>query len=407
MLEDQDSSYCSTSTFNDMAAPGVAALPPKGLDISHLIDSKCFHPLPVYNPPQPFPLAPPAEIANDIDALYNRNFYKHAAELARKKIGQIPAQQVNTDAAVQQKLFYYWTVRQTSLLLCRLGTIAREEARYLGELGSDRYRLPSTGECVVPWRLRLIVVRVQSGGDTQSGIAKYYSLAREARVEISRLRKKIVAEEDETKKSDLKTELQLWERRLRNLGLFTSSMLLGTHDTKSALALLTSMHSDSEKLQSVQEEYKEFTHQVAFAAAMVYLQIGDTISAREWFRKIEGNEFLQSLGLGVCAIADSDWEAAENILNTVSASVDAEKETLAKISVNNNLGVAKIYRGKLNDAISLLEELTEQGMISSALLVNLSILYDLRQEIGKKAKTQLLHVLKEKGYQALETYEFL
>ena len=46
-------------------------------------------------------------------------------------------------------------------------------------------------------------------------------------------------------------------------------------------------------------------------------------------------------------------------------------------------------------------------MISPTLLMNLSILYDLRQEIGKKAKNQLLHVLKEKGYQALESYEFL
>lgn len=51
--------------------------------------------------------------------------------------------------------------------------------------------------------------------------------------------------------------------------------------------------------------------------------------------------------------------------------------------------------------------MTEKGIISPTLLVNLSILYDLRQEIGKKAKTQLIYVLKEKGYQALETYEFL
>lgn len=184
-------------------------------------------------------------------------------------------------------------------------------------------------------------------------------------------------------------------------------MLLGINDTKSALELLISMHHDSEKLKTSKTEYKEFTDQVAFSIAMIYLQIGDTISAREWFRQVQENDILQEVGLGVSAIADADWESAERILTQVSEKVESGKDEPLKISIRNNLSVANIYRGRLSKSISTLEELTEQGLISTTLLVNLSILYDLRQEIGKKAKTQLLYALKEKGYKALESYEFI
>lgn len=332
----------------------------EGPNIVHLIDPKCFQALPVYNPPQPFSLTPPAEIANDADALFKQHFYRHAADAAKKEIIEIPAAALRTDAVLKQKVFSLWTMRQSALIVARLGTISREEARHLDELGSDRYRIGETGECIVPWRLRLIVVRVQAGGDTQVGITKYYSLAREARAQISRLRKKIMAyngkKDDGTttnngKKEAYQAELKAWEGRLRNLGLFTSSMLLGMHDTKSALALLTSMHHDCDKLQEAHEEYKPFTYRVAFAIALVYLQIGDTISAREWFQRIEGNQFLQDFGLGVCAIADSDWESAESILKKVSLSTEDEYGNLAnsKVSINNNLAVTKIYRGKLSE----------------------------------------------------------
>lgn len=58
-------------------------------------------------------------------------------------------------------------------------------------------------------------------------------------------------------------------------------------------------------------------------------------------------------------------------------------------------------------ALKILEELTEAGAITPTLLRNLSILYDLRQDIGKKAKTKLVYALKEQGIKALETYDFL
>lgn len=330
-----------------MATSTPAAAPARGPNLTHLIDSKCFHPLPVYNPPQPFPLAPPPEIANDIEALYKMHFYRHAAEVAKKNILEISAESLKSSEEVQQLLFQLWIWRQTSLIMARLGTIGREEAKHLEELGSDRYRLPTTGECIVPWRLRLITIRVQAGGDSLAGIQKYYNLAREARSEIVRLRKKILGfEGDEEKKGNLESQVKIWEKRLRNLGLFTSSMLLGIRDTKSALSLLISMHQDCEKLQDKHEEYAKFTPQVAFAVALVYLQIGDTISSREWFQRIQGNNFLQDLGFGVCAIADADWASAESILKKVEIS-STEKQDMSQVSINNNLAITKVYRGKL------------------------------------------------------------
>ncbi|KAI8133656.1 hypothetical protein DUD61_002664 [Geotrichum candidum] len=375
-------------------------------DITHLVDQRCFHTLPVYNPPQPFSMSPPEEIAGDLEALYRERFYKHAADLARRQIIETPVEQLRTgDLGLIRRVFDLWTVRQSALIMMRLASLAKEEAKYLDDLLSARYRIASTGQSVVPWKLKLLAVRVQAGGDSQAGIARYYSLARDARSELSAIRRQLRTEDlNEASRETLEAEARLWSDRLRNLGLYTSTMLVGTKDIKSALELLESMYDDCSNLGSVYPENVPFMGKVAFALGLLYLQIGDTISARQWFKNVEQDEVLRDLGISVCSIADLDWDTAESTLNKIDVSDTASS---IPIAVKNNLAVTEIYKGRLNNALKILEELTEAGAITPTLLRNLSILYDLRQDIGKKAKTKLVYALKEQGIKALETYDFL
>lgn len=317
-------------------------------DITHLIDQRCFHSLPVYNPPQPFSLNPPEDIAGDLEALYRQRFYKHAADLARRQIVETPAEQLRAgDLGLIRHVFDLWTVRQAALIMMRMGKLAKEEAKYLDDLLSARYRIVSTGQSVVPWKLKLLTVRVQAGGDSQIGITRYYSLAREARSELSAIRRQLRTEElNDSEKLTLEAEARLWADRLRNVGLYTSAMLVGTNDVKSALALLESMYEDCDKLQTTDSDTVSFKGKVAFSLGLLYLQIGDTISARQWFKNIKQDNVLCDLGISVCSIADSDWDSAESILKNID---DPDSASSIPIAVKNNLAVTEIYQGRFNN----------------------------------------------------------
>lgn len=323
--------------------------------ITHLLNPKNFHPIPPYNPPYPFPLHPPSqELANDLQALFRERFYIHAAELARTQLLALSKPKHNSAVNTSQQsapalpaapavadpeiVFQLWTARLKALVLGKMGSVAHEEARVLGDLSSDAYRLQSTGESIVPWDLRILAVSLQGTGD----VSRYYVLAREARAEISALRalKQRSAADNE--------ELKKWEDRLCELGLFTAAMLMSSRDTKSALELLRSMYTDSLKLTSeVDTDKEKVSTKVAFAIALVYLQIGDTISSRLWFKKLD-DSVLCDLGLSVCAIADSDWSLAETVLQKINCS-DDDANPDYNLSIQNSLAVSQVYRGKVDE----------------------------------------------------------
>lgn len=503
------------------------AEPPNYPDISHLVNPSCFLPLPIQNPPHPFPLNPPSNITDPYE-LFKLRFYRHSAEACKQQLIKI-----NTpvsDRITIKKVFRLWSIRQSSLLMGRLGGIARDEAKCLDDLGSQQYRAYPSGESLVPWNLRLLAIRIQAGGDNPQGIIEYYTLARESRNATQREKRYLVRllskkqnlereisatstreesekhtenkdgnnEDDgngeklthtmstsETTQKTLDTlnesiqytrySLAKWKARTRNLGLFIGSMLMSMRDTKTAISLLKTLYdecadlpksSNSQNEQHLKKkspnesstktfdevddlqsfaislskqdsavELQDFTNKVIFTLAVIYLQTGDTISGRQWFSKLSDKNSV-ALGLSICAIADADWDEAEKLLNnqlenlkltplsSSSSSSLPEKENeneeekeneenkddkrnFLKNSVTNNLAVVNVNKGKLTNAMSLLENLVLTGVIKSTVLMNLSILYDLQQDAGRKLKNQLLVALKDQGFQALENYDFL
>lgn len=460
------------------------------MDASHLISPQCFLSLPSQNPPHPFPVNPPAD-ATDPYRLYQLRFYRHSAELCREQLLSISSP-VNTLEPIYT-VFRLWSIRLSALLMARMGGIAREESLHMGDLGADRYRVTAGGKSIVPWNLRLLVIRVQAGTNHKECTEQYHFLSQEARANTQkeklylvrllakkrdleqRLRDGNFASEKDDKagsekieektKEDLENTLsQLessvkdsrkllarWKARLRNLGLFTASGLIGMRDTKTALSLLQSLYTECStnkpkkdlenddetpaslakrfSAQDSDTELAEFRNKVIFTQAMLYLQIGDTISAREWFAKLKSHDSSSLLGNAMCAIADADWDEVEKLLNDHVANPPEEKTksesgdepsspkipdqfTICKrtpfdIAVSNNLSLTKANRGDLSGAVSLLEGLVFAGVISPTVMTNLSILYDLQQEAGRKMKNNMLIELRKQGYLALENYDFL
>ncbi|KAA8902659.1 hypothetical protein TRICI_005834 [Trichomonascus ciferrii] len=301
-----------------------------------------------------------------------------------------------SSAQDHQYIFKLWHVRILCLVLAKLHATAKEESRHLGDLGADKYRLKD-GTSVAPWGFRLMLVRVQNGGDSQVGLSRYYSLAREARVESV----KALSRKEEGSDS-IYVSAGEWRQRLRMLGLYISAMLIGMNDFNTAIDHLTTLYESASR--SNEKENIEFAKKVAPTLALAYLQTGDTLSAREWFQKI-GDEKTKAFTTAVCSMADADWSAASSVLEEQLSA--AGEELPESLMVANNLAISRLHEGELTKAIALLENLVNNGCVTTAVLFNLFTLYDLLQEISAETKVDLLCKIRKGGTVALGSYEFL
>lgn len=297
-----------------------------------------------------------------------------------------------------ENIFKLWHVRILCLVLSKLHATAKEESRHLGDLGADKYRLED-GTSVAPWGFRLMLVRVQNGGDSQVGLSRYYSLAREARVESV---KALSRNEGETIDS-IHVSAREWRQRLRMLGLYVAAMLIGMNDFNTAIDHLTTLYESASC--SNEKENTEFANKVAPTLALAYLQTGDTLSAREWFQKAD-DEKAKDFTEAVCSMADADWSAASSSLEGQLTSADSDVSP-ESIKVANSLAISCLHEGDLTKAIELLEKIVNNGCVTTTVIFNLFTLYDLLQDISAETRANLLRKIRRDGTMALGSYEFL
>ncbi|ANB12304.1 hypothetical protein AWJ20_553 [Sugiyamaella lignohabitans] len=292
-----------------------------------------------------------------------------------------------------------------SLIAARQGRIARVEAKTLGDVSGDKYRLED-GTSVVPWDFRLFLVPIWAGGDTQNGLTRYYGLAREARIEAHRARNR----EPETTEGTVFQSVEVWEARLRELGLYVAATLVGMKDNATAIDHLKAFYSTLKS--SGGEANISFSHRVAIALAFVYLMIGDTISAREWFQ-LAPVEQSKELSLAVCSLADGDMSESASLLEKYLSTENNESEQQSKPSAGddaktqalNNLAISELHQGNLVKAIELLEQTVTTANVDPAVLFNLFILYDLQHELPATKKRLIADKIRSRGIESLGTYE--
>ncbi len=119
----------------------------------------------------------PPSVSSPLDTLLLSGHYRLAAIAAARNIVTAAS------PSDYETLFHLVHVRLACLCLIKEHALAAQESKVLGDLNSAFYRHPLTNVHLVPWELRLLVVRLTAlgYGEWRKGVMGYYELARECR----------------------------------------------------------------------------------------------------------------------------------------------------------------------------------------------------------------------------------
>jgi len=202
---------------------------------------------------------------------------------------------------------------------------------------------------VVPWELRLLLVRLQSiaaADDGRRGVMSLYTLAGEVRSHLS-----------EAKADGDEASVQVWSERLQDLGLRVTDTLVEIGELETALRHLDTLVSiDADVLNS--------------RKALLNTRMGDLSSAKAALDKVSPGlskdiygALLRTAG-GDFAKAVDDWR--------VLVEQHPDNELLGQ-----NLSACLLYTGRITEARSILESIARETSVFPALLFNLSTVYEL------------------------------
>lgn len=349
----------------DGPARGIEDMPSK--DFGFLQEHGAYHVLPVTNVPAAFLNSAQAPSINSpIDTLLLSGHYRLAAIAAARNIVTAASP---TD---YETLLHLLHIRLVCLCLLQEHALAAQESKVLGDLNSAFYRHPLTNAHLVPWDLRLLVVRLAAlgYGEWRKGIMGYYELARECRETII----KATVEEDK----------KLWRARLRDCGIRVANVLVEMGDLEGAGRHLGTL-SASEDGQSTSE-----AREILVMETLVWLRVGDIQAARRCLSHattqapdalVDGT--LQAL----IQLADSDYKAAATSFQAL------HEEFPGNAMVTQNLAVCLLYNGRIHEAKDLLSDLVGESPPFHSLILNLSTIYELCTERNRDKKLALAESL--------------
>jgi Flp pilus assembly protein TadD len=331
-------------------------------DFSFLQDPKAYNVLPVTSVPPPFlsaPHAPP--ISSPIDTLLLSGHYRLAAIAASRNI-------VTAASPVDHEtLLHLLHIRLVCLCLLQEHALAAQESKVLGDVSSAFYRHPLTNAHLVPWDLRLLVVRLAAlgYGEWRKGIMGYYELARECRESI------LKASSDE--------ENMVWRLRLKDCGIRVANVLVEMGDLDGAGRHLGTLASGGEQ-----------NRQISLMETLVWLRVGDMASARRCLARASDaavDELVDGTLNALIQLADSDYGAAATAFRRLHEQFPGDA------MVAQNLAVCLLYTGRIPDARALLNELVDESPPFHSLVLNLSTVYELCTERNKEQKVALAEKL--------------
>ncbi|KAI4700552.1 hypothetical protein J4E81_003513 [Alternaria sp. BMP 2799] len=334
---------------------GIDDIPHK--DFSFLQDPQAYHVLPVTNVPPPFlnaPHAPP--ISSPIDTLLLSGHYRLAAIAAARNL-------ISAAPGDHDTLLHLIHVRLACLCLLQEHALAAQESKVLGDLNSAFYRHPLTNAHIVPWDLRLLVVRLAAlgYGEWRKGIMGYYELARECRESI------LKAGSDEDK--------AIWRSRLRDCGIRVANVLVEMGDFEGAGRHLATLAADGDQ-----------TREISLMETLVWLRVGDMASARRCLARASSasaDAIVDGTLNALIQLADSDYAAAAESFQSL------HEEFPEDAMVAQNLAVCLLYTGRISDARDILSQLVDDSSPFHSLVLNLSTVYELCTERNREKKLGL------------------
>lgn len=291
--------------------------PPK--DFSYLLKPEIYQPLNNLSIPPPFRNSPKQpDPTTPIPELLAQGYFRAAAIASVQALtgsGGVPAPAPTDHARIFDLLY----TRLSCLTLIDATQIAAQEVRALEDVNSAFYIDEIAGVHLVPWDLRVLVVRLQAMGfgDPRRAVMSYYELAKEARAKIA-----------EAAAAHDNSASELWKDRLVDLGLKVAGALLEMDDLAGASDHLASLRDRGDG-------------KLAMAKALLWLHLGDTDASRRCVKEGEAGDKVIS---ALCEMADGDYGSALSTWKELREGDFSGDEMVAV-----NMAVCLLYTGKMQE----------------------------------------------------------
>lgn len=230
------------------------------------------------------------------------------------------------------RIFELLYTRLACLCLIDATSLAAQESKALEDLNSAFYLDPLTGTHLVPWKLRVLGVRLQAigFGDPRRAVMSYYELAREARLQIARAGK---AHDHSTS--------ELWKQRLAELGVKVAGALIEMDDLAGAAEHLATLGDGNQPFKIGGDG------RLAMSRALLWLHLGDVEAARRCVKGGKGGEPGESIVDALADMADGEYESAYQKWNRLKIAMD-EDNSIHNEMVGVNLAVCLLYTGHMD-----------------------------------------------------------
>ena len=295
---------------------------------------------------------PPA--TTPLSDLIQQGHFRRAAETALLDLSRSQSDDVKR---ILQLLY----TRLACLVLISRADLASAEAASLTDYLARNPPGASDLVPLIPWNLRLLLVRLQSiaaadGG--RRGIMALYALTAEIRAHVN-----------EAKDAGNEAETSLWSSRLSDLGLRVADTLVEMGELETATRHLDSLpNSDSDEL--------------AYRKALLRLRVGDIAGARRSMDKIQDAARKVSLD-AMMEVANGSFSEATQKSQTLNNEVP-ENALFA-----SNLAVGLLYTGKISQARHTFKQIADELPTFPGMLFNLATAYELCTEQALERKNDL------------------
>lgn len=288
--------------------------------------------------------------------LLQAGHFRRAAETALRALYQTPS-------SASEKLLELLYTRLACLVLISRPDVAAAEAVPLIDLLARNP--PGTRDLIdiLPWHLRLLLVRLQSMGAVDGGrrgIMALYALAGEVRASLRQAQCKGDS-----------SAVDKWRERLQDLSLRVCDALVEMGELETA-----SRHLDTLSGVDAQE--------LAYRRALLRLRVGDVVGARSCVDALQDD--MKKRGFeALLQVGDGDYSSAVTSWQGLAADYPNHEDFVL------NAAVSLLYTGHMASARRMLEDASQRFPMFPTLLFNLSTVYELCTERALERKTALAH----------------
>lgn len=330
-------------------------MPTVHVDLQFLLDHRLYHQVPSNHVAPGFADSkhqPP--LGTPLDSLIQGGHFRRAAETALNEL------LASTSADIEHifKLLY---TRLACLVVISRPDLAADEAVPLTDFLNRNTPDAKDILPIVPWELRLLLVRLQSiaaSDDGRRAIMSLYALSAEVRSHLSDAR----ADGDEA-------AVKAWSARLSDLGLRVADTLVEIGELETAARHLDTLASADSDVINLRK-------------ALLNIRMGDLASAQTALDKVTPS-LSKEIHAALLLTAEGDFAESVEAWRAL-----AEKHPGNEL-LSQNLSACLLYTGRITEARSILERVAGETSAFPVLLFNLSTVYELCTDRAVQRKQDL------------------